>query len=162
MDVEQRAIFVRVAPGRPGARRASGFGVLRDFCGVGDQLCAFFRTEPAGLEPTELDRERIGVDPDRSPPQETRFHQHGAAAAERIEHGRVELAQRLHQPRRGIRVQPGRIAVKTVHVSERGRFARIDRERVRERTAQRLSGADDLNVASDVTQSAPRPRLHKP
>src|SRR5690606_23019130 len=141
--------------------QAALFGHFCDALGGGHELLDLARRGAAALQPRQLHGQGIQIGTERDTPQGARLHQHGATAAEWIEHARARLGQAFHQPARSDGMQTCRIAVKAVHVLHHALFVRRDVERAPDGALLVLRAALERHRSADVAQRAPLapPRL---
>jgi hypothetical protein len=108
------------------------------------------------LEPCQLTRHGIDIVADATPSEAPRLYQHGAAAAERIQHAVAYSRQARNQARRRLWVHTCRVAVKGVDVGELRGFGRRDVEGVTQGftlrgVARELDGAAQLAQRGTTT-----------
>lgn len=122
VELEQNVNGIAIALFRPVTHVGFGFalapllGDFGDAFGGMQELLQLALRRSATLQPGELDGQRIQIRTECHPAERTRFGDHGAAAAEGIEHARAGFRQTLDQTVRRHGMQPRRIAVKAVHV----------------------------------------------
>jgi len=135
-----------------GAGEAALFRLVSDaLCGL-NEIARELSGDAPGLEPGELDRERVQVGAERGASEGARLDHDGAAATKGIEHAGVTAGETFDEPARGLRVEAGRVAMEPVHVLHHLVFVGADVEGVSQGGLLLFAASLDRHLAADVTE----------